>query len=101
MSEQPEPQDPTTRQLDPEVLRWIREQPCGVVLNVVTGVLRRESTLPPTVVMIDTSDLNFDELRAYHERQAADRHASVAPLDPLLRELGEQLREGDGDAPRE
>jgi len=100
MTEQPvDPTDPTTRQIDPEVLRWIREQPCGVVLNVVTGVLRQEPTMPPTMIALDTSELDFEALRAFHERQAADRHVSDAPLDESLRALNEQLREVGGEEP--
>lgn len=88
-----ESHDPTSRTIDPAILRWIREQPCGVVLNVVTGVVRREPTLPLLVLALDTSDLDWDELRAYHERLLADTHPSDAPLDESLRALNEQLQE--------
>jgi hypothetical protein len=95
----PEPTDPTTRQLDPEVLRWIREQPCGVVIDVVTGVVRREPSMPLMMIALDTSDLDMDALREFHERQAADLHPSDAPLDESLRALNEQLREVGGEEP--
>jgi hypothetical protein len=94
-----QPSDPTTRQLDPAVLQWIREQPCGVVIDVVTGVVRRETTLPPMMLVLDASNLDWDALHEFHERQAADRQPSDAPLDESLRALNEQLREVGGEEP--
>lgn len=92
-----------TRQLDPEVLRWMREQRCGCVLDVVTGVVRLEPQLPPGAVSLDLNGLEAEAetiaaaqreyaLARERERRAlGDRQPSSEPLPDTLRALADEL----------
>lgn len=87
-----------TRQLDPEVLRWMREQRCGCVLDVITGVVRLEPELPPGTVSLDISGVEARaiadaqlEYARNREHEKLERQPSSEPLPETLRALANEL----------
>ena len=86
--------DPNTRQLDPAVFRWVRQQDCGVVVDVVTGVVRREPQLPLGVVALDVAGLNASTDASSDAVVPSD----VSMPEAVERLLGEFFASVTGDA---